>query len=148
VSASSTRSKCQGEAPLVLALTLHSLFLITGLLGTAVLVLIGLDADTKAAFPFLLGDWMPMGMHEWGLMALLGVLAAAYFAGVARAYQIAAPSIIATFDYAYLVSAAFWGYVFFAESPDVLTIGGMILITLAGLLVAARASKKAIVSPA
>jgi drug/metabolite transporter (DMT)-like permease len=70
-------------------------------------------------------------------MALIGALSAIYFLGVARAYQIAAPSVIATFDYAYLVSAAVWGFVFFAETPDLLTIGGMILITAAGLLVAA-----------
>jgi drug/metabolite transporter (DMT)-like permease len=131
-----TRSKCQGEAPLALALALHGSFLVTGLIATVVLAIMGLDTDTKAAFPFLLGDWAPMGPREWGLMALLGVLSAAYFAGVARAYQIAAPSIVATFDYAYLVSAAIWGFVFFAEKPDLLTIGGMILITVAGLLVA------------
>lgn len=136
-----TRSKCQDEAPLTLALALHSSFLVAGLIATLVLALIGLDADTKAAVPFLLGDWAPMGTREWGLMALLGALSAAYFIGVARAYQIAAPSIIATFDYAYLVSAALWGFVFFAERPDVLTVCGMILITVAGLLVAAPRSK-------
>jgi drug/metabolite transporter (DMT)-like permease len=77
-----------------------------------------------------------MGWREWGVIALLGVLSAAYFAGVARAYQVAAPSIVATFDYAYLVSAALWGFLFFAETPDLLTICGMVLITAAGLLVA------------
>jgi drug/metabolite transporter (DMT)-like permease len=137
-----TRSKCQGEAPLTLALALHASFLVTGLAGTLVFALIGLGTETKAAFPFLLGDWAPMGMREWGLMALIGALSAAYFAGVARAYQIAAPSIIATFDYAYLVSAALWGFLFFSETPDLLTIGGMILITIAGLLVAARSSRQ------
>lgn len=60
-------------------------------------------------------------------------------------YQIAAPQIIATFDYAYLVSAALWGFVFFSEKPGLPTIGGMILITLAGLLVAVPSSKKALV---
>ena len=138
-----TRSKCREEAPLTLALALHSSFLVTGLIATVLLALIGLGTDTKAAFPFLLGDWAPMGVREWGLMALLGALSAAYFVGVARAYQIAAPSIIATFDYAYLVSAALWGFVFFSEKPDLLTICGMILITVAGLLVAAPSSKKA-----
>jgi drug/metabolite transporter (DMT)-like permease len=133
-----TRSKCQAESPLSLALALHSTFLVAGLIATAVLALAGLGAETKAAFPFLLGDWAAMGPREWGIMALLGALSAAYFLGVARAYQIAAPSIVATFDYAYLVSAALWGFVFFAETPDLLTIGGMILITAAGLLVAAR----------
>lgn len=132
-----TRSKCQQEAPLTLALTLHSLFIVTGLIASIILAILGLGTETKATFPFLLGDWAPMAMREWGWMALLGVLSTAYFAGVARAYQIAATPIIATFDYAYLVSAALWGFVFFAEQPDILTIGGMILITGAGLLVAA-----------
>ncbi len=133
-----TRSKCQTEAPLALAFTLQLFFLITGLMAMAVLWLLGLGAETQAAFPFLLGDWAPMGLEAWGLMALLGALSAAYFVGVARAYQIAAPSVIATFDYAYLISAALWGFLFFAETPDALTVGGMVLITAAGLLVAAR----------
>ena len=59
----------------------------------------------------------------------------------ARAYQIAPPQIIATFDYAYLVSAAIWGFVFFAERPDALTLLGMALITIAGLLAAERKTK-------
>lgn len=108
-----TRSKCRQETPLSMALNLHGSFLVTGLIATAVLAVIGLTSDTQASFPFLLGDWVPMGKREWALMALLGVLSAAFFAGVAHAYQIAAPSIIATFDYAYLVSAAIWGFVFF-----------------------------------
>lgn len=137
-----TRSKCREEPPLTLALVLHGSFLVAGLAGSGALAVIGLSSDAKAAFPFLLGDWAPMGIEEWGLMTLLGGLAAGYFAGVARAYQIAAPSIIATFDYAYLVSAAFWGYVFFFEKPDLFTIGGMILITIAGLIVGARSAKE------
>jgi len=137
-----TRSRCQDEAPLALALALHGSFLATGLIATAALALLGLGGETTATFPFLLGDWAPMSLRDWGLMALLGALSAAYFVGVARAYQIAAPSIIATFDYGYLVSAAIWGYLLFAETPGPLTIGGMIAITLAGLLVAAPSSKK------
>lgn len=63
-----------------------------------------------------------MELQEWGLMALLGALSAAYFLGVARAYQIAPPQIIATFDYGYLVSAALWGFVLFSEEPDLLEV--------------------------
>jgi drug/metabolite transporter (DMT)-like permease len=136
-----TRSKCRDEAPLALGLALHVCFVATGLIATVLLMLAGLEAGTKSAFPFLLGDWAPMGLKEWGVMLMLGVLSAAYFAGVARAYQIAPPQIIATFDYAYLISAAIWGYVFFAETPGPLTIGGMILISLAGWLVAMPSSR-------
>lgn len=85
-----------------------------------------------------MGHWAPMGSREWGLMALLGLLAAVYFSGVAKAYQIAAPSIIATFDHAYLVSAALWRYAIFSETQDAWTIAGMILITATGLLSASR----------
>ncbi|MEO9875413.1 MAG: DMT family transporter [Anderseniella sp.] len=139
-----TRGKCQHEQPLVLGLALHCLFLVTGLIAIGVLVVIGLDAGTISAFPFLFNGWTAMGAREWGLMALLGVLSAAYFAGVARAYQIAPPSIIGTFDYAYLVSAAVWGFIFFAETPDVFTICGMVLITAAGLLVAVRPANRVV----
>ncbi len=138
-----TRSKCQEEAPMALALALHGSFLAAGLIATALLAFLGLGAETQAAYPFLLGGWAPLGLREWGLMALLGLLSVAYFIGVARAYQIAAPPIIATFDYAYLVSAALWGFLFFAETPGLLTLGGMVLITAAGLLVAAPSSKSA-----
>lgn len=136
-----TRSKCQDEQPLVLGLALHCSFLITGVIVVAVLAVIGLDAETTAAFPFLFDGWTEMGSREWGLMTLLGVLSAAYFVGVARAYQIAPPSIIGTFDYAYLLSAAVWGHIFFAETPDIFTACGMVLITAAGLLVAVRPAK-------
>jgi len=132
-----TRGKCQREAPLVLALTLHGSFLVAGLLGAGVLSALGLAGETRSAFPFLLDAWAPMGTREWGLMALLSLLSAAYFAGVARAYQVAAPTVIATFDYSYLIWAALWGFVFFTETPDAWTVGGMVLIATAGLLVAA-----------
>ena len=132
-----TRARCQDDAPASLALALHGGFLVAGLAATGVLAALGPAPETRAAFPFLLGEWAPMGLREWELMALIGALSALFFLGVARAYQIAAPSVIATFDYAYLVSAAFWGFVFFAERPDALTVAGMVLITAAGLLAAA-----------
>ena len=80
-------------------------------------------------------------MTDWALMAFLGVLSAAYSLGVARAYQIAPPQIIGTFDYAYLCSSVIWGFVFFAEKLEALTLVGMVLITMAGFLVAERTAE-------
>ena len=133
-----TRAKCQDDHAINLALGLHGAFIVTGFAATAILALISLDPVSVAAYPFLLGGWTPMAWADWALMAFLGVLSAAFFLGVARAYQIAPPQIIGTFDYAYLVSAAIWGFVLFAETPDALTLAGMALITIAGLLVAVR----------
>ncbi|MDA0702672.1 MAG: hypothetical protein O3A96_05445 [Proteobacteria bacterium] len=120
----------------------------TGLAATIALSVSGFGAETKAAFPFLLGGWAPMGLREWGLMALIGTLSVGFFIGAARAYQIAPPPIIATFDYGYVVAAILWGFVFFAEAPDASTIGGMALVAVAGLLVSAPVSKKAPVDAA
>lgn len=133
-----TRLKCREESPLALGLALHTGFVITGIVATLLIAVIQPGAESVVANPFLLGAWAEMTSDAWALMALLGLLSAAYFVGVARAYQIAPPQIIATFDYAYLVSAAVWGFVFFAEAPDLFTIVGMVMITLAGLMAASR----------
>ena len=131
-----TRGKCRDEEPLTLGLAVHVSFLLTGMIAVAVFAVLDLDSTTVALYPFLLRGWTALDMAQWGLVAVLGILSAAYFVGVARAYQIAPPSIIATFDYAYLVWAALWGFVLFAETPDLATVIGMVLITAAGLLAA------------
>jgi drug/metabolite transporter (DMT)-like permease len=79
-----------------------------------------------------------MGAREWGVIALLAALIVIISAGVAKAYQSGPPAIIATFDYSYLVFAAFWSFVFFSEPPDALTITGMLLIAGTGLLIVRR----------
>jgi drug/metabolite transporter (DMT)-like permease len=136
-----TRSKCADEAPLTLSLALNVSMMMAGLTGLAALWLLGLTEEDVSIYPFVLGSWNGMEAGDWGLMAFLGVLMVAYSVGVAKAYQIAAPAIVATFDYAYLVSAALWGFVLFAETPDLMTIVGMVLITAAGWLVAVPSSR-------
>jgi drug/metabolite transporter (DMT)-like permease len=138
-----TRSKCRDEGAISLAMALHAAFIATGAIATFSLALTGPEAETSAIYPFLLSGWAPMSFRAWVLMAFLGLLSAAFFLGVARAYQIAPPQVVAVFDYGYLVSAAIWGFLFFAEKPDALTILGMVLITAAGLLVAARPGRRA-----
>lgn len=135
-----TRSKCQDNNPIDLALSLHFSFIAAGLLATVVLASLSLTPMQMSAYPFLTGSWGVMALGDWALMAFLGVLSAAFSFGVARAYQIAPPQIIGTFDYAYLLSAAIWGVVFFAETPDAYTLIGMVLITIAGVIVSKQRS--------
>ncbi|MCB1491768.1 MAG: DMT family transporter, partial [Rhodobiaceae bacterium] len=137
-----TRGKCQHESPITLAIGLHVSFVATGAQAAVVLALAAVDRTTVASYPFLLDTWPRMAAEDWGLMAFLGLLSAGFFLGVARAYQIAPPQIIGTFDYSYLVWAALWGMVFFSEVPDGMTLTGMVLISAAGLLVAGSGSRK------
>ena len=131
-----TRGKTRHEPPLVLGFALQGAFLVTGAVGS---FMVGPDLG----YAFLQGGWPPLAPRDWALTALLGLLSAGYFVGVARAYQTGTPSVIATFDYAYLISAALWGVVFFADTPDAWTVVGMVLITAAGLSVAAPSRRRA-----
>lgn len=49
-----TRSKCQQETPMTLALSPQGSFLAAGLIVTALPALLGLSPETQAASPFLL----------------------------------------------------------------------------------------------
>lgn len=55
-----------------------------------------------------------------------------WFAAIA--YQRGMPSVIAVFDYSYLIFSAMWGLIIFTETPDLLTVGGMLLIAVAGFI--------------
>lgn len=130
-----TYAKCRDEDPTAVALSLHQAFILFGLLGTIGVLALGLSPGQQQSYPFLLGDWGQMTTATWATFVFLGVLSAAYVLGVARAYIIAPPQIIATFDYTYLVGAALWGFLLFTETPDTFTLAGMALITIAGILV-------------
>lgn len=128
-----TRVRLADESPLVLSGALNIAFLVAGALGTGLLLAAALEPATVARQPFVLGPWQPMTLQAWTVVAGLGVLIVAISTGVARAYQLAPSSIIATFDYAYLPFAALWGFAFFAAVPDATTLAGMALIAAAGL---------------
>jgi drug/metabolite transporter (DMT)-like permease len=42
--------------------------------------------------------------------------------------------MVGTFDFAYVGFAVIWGLVFFAEFPDAISIAGIALIVIAGIL--------------
>jgi drug/metabolite transporter (DMT)-like permease len=138
-----TRHKCQGERALTLAASLHVSFIFIGALATVLIVEIGVTDTVRDFSYFLFGSWIPLTLNAWAIMALLGLLSASFSLGVARAYQVAPSQIIATFDYSYLVFAAVWGFLFFAEIPSVTTVLGMAVITMAGVLVSGRTRPRA-----
>ncbi len=133
-----TRTKCIEERPLVLSLALNISFLAVGAIASGGVLIWDPTASQAAAYPFLLGHWTMMGDRQWAIILLLAVLIVAISSGVAKAYQSGPPAIIATFDYTYLVFAAFWSFVMFSEVPDALTAIGMLLIAGAGILAVSR----------
>ena len=57
---------------------------------------------------------------------------------LAGAYQTAAPAVISTFEYSYLVFVSIWDILFFGTPPTFASVTGMVLIVVAGLLVLHR----------
>lgn len=133
VAAVLTRAKCADEAPAALAVSLNVALVVCG--GVASLWLVVFPSEHAASYPFLFGQWSVLNMRTVGILVVMALLIVGVSIGLARAYQSPRPQVIATFDYAYLIFAAFWGYVFFREVPGLWTLSGMALIIGAGLLV-------------
>ncbi|MET1412037.1 DMT family transporter [Roseibium sp. HPY-6] len=128
-----TRAKCSDEAPPILAINLNVALVTCGGLMSCTLWLFPVPGSGN--YPFLLGVWSPFDASTLWVLIVMAVLIIGVTIGLARAYQSPRPQVIAAFDYAYLIFAAFWGFVFFEEIPDKTTIGGMALIAVAGILV-------------
>jgi drug/metabolite transporter (DMT)-like permease len=134
VAAILTRAKCAAVPAVTVALWLNMVLLACG--GVAsVLIETGEGAFSSVGYPFLFGPWQVMDGADWRMIGALAILMIGIGIGLARAYQSPRPQVIATFDYAYLIFAAFWGYLFFGEVPDGWTVAGMILVIAAGLAV-------------
>ena len=129
-----TRSKCRHEQPVVLSLWLNASFVGVGAVALLVLYLCDLDAETQALNPFLLGEWTPMWLDEWRIMALLAIAFVVGSVGAAIAYQKGPSSIIAVYDYSYVAFAVVWGVLIFAEIPAPLVTVGIVMIVVAGII--------------
>jgi drug/metabolite transporter (DMT)-like permease len=133
-----TRTKCRGENPLVLALSLNVAFICIGLLATLMVAIFGGPVEGSQDPSFVFAEWAPMGPREWLAMAFLAAASIIASVGVAIAYQVGPPATIATFDFAYVGMAGLWGILIFAEVPSGATITGIVLIVAAGILAVRR----------
>lgn len=129
-----TRTKCLYENAKILSLSLNITFIVIGLIASLVLFIWQPAESTTAINQFLFGDWIQLGSKEWLALCVLAIIVVIGSVLAAIAYQNGPPSLIATFDYSYLAFSVLWGFLVFAEVPDLLTITGMIMIVCAGLI--------------
>lgn len=139
-----TRAKCAEAPALSLALWLNVTLLAFGAAASLLVAQAGLGHDID--YPFLFGRWSPMTERDWRLIAVLALLMVGVSIGLAKAYQSPRPQVIAAFDYAYLIFAGVWDFVFFGRMPETQVLPGMALIAAAGVMVLhadAQASRRA-----
>jgi drug/metabolite transporter (DMT)-like permease len=92
------------------------------LVGTAVL-------GSLAAF-----DWRAPAIEDWGLLAVMGLIASAAYFAIFKAIELASPARLAPFYYLQIITAVALGYAMFGDLPDGWTMLGLAVIVGAGLM--------------
>jgi len=86
--------------------------------------------------------WTPIASaSDVFLLCLLGVVALGAIVCVNRSLSFAPASVVVPYQYTLIVWAIVFGYVFFGELPDVLTLIGAAIIVGAGLFIYFRERK-------
>lgn len=128
-----TRARCREIPAPTLGFWLNLTLLV---FGAVISILIACtQTGMDSAYPFLFGNWHRMDGRNWMVIGTLASLMIIISIGLAKAYQSPRPHVIATFDYAFLIFAALWGFIFFDEVPDRWTLAGIVLIATAGMIV-------------
>lgn len=105
---------------------------------SAVLILYPMLANLAvmgALMPFV---YVPMGIGDLGLMALLAVLGFAGMWGLLLAYRQASASTVAPMQYSQIIWAVLFGLLFFEETPSLPTLLGTVVIVASGLYIVLR----------
>jgi len=127
-----TRFIGSGERPWTITLYSMLAFIIGSCIASALVAAFGgAFAPENPALQFLLRPWrLPVGALDVFLMLALGLNAALAFYCLIKAYWISPVSIVAPFEYTYIIWAALFGYFVWAETPQVTSLFGV------GLLIA------------
>lgn len=81
-----------------------------------------------SSIPFMVYHFDPMTAKQVVVLLGAGLGAALGQFGITAAYRFAAPRAIAVFDYTNILFTAALGFCFFAQVPDLLSIGGFLMI--------------------
>lgn len=130
-----TREWCEGESALVLTSGFFLVLGVFGLAGLGLLALVPLPVAEGAAGFVTRGAVVPSGTFWfWTFVQAAGSLIGVGM--MVRAYQIAEAGRVAVFEYVILPASAFWGWVIWSEVLTPLAAAGMVLIAVAGAMIA------------
>jgi S-adenosylmethionine uptake transporter len=96
-------------------------------------------------YPTHFVDVTALGL-EWGHLKYIALLALCYFGhvvGYFKAFKHAELSVVVPLEYTRLVFAGILGYIFFAETPLAVSLGGYVLIIFGGLFLFKAEHRKA-----
>ena len=107
-------------------------------LSPAFIILFFSAFSCLASVPFMVHRFDPMTVGQVVVLLGAGVGAAIGQFGITLAYGYAAPKDIAVFDYSGILFASAFGFLFFGQVPDLLSVAGFVAIILAAFALARR----------
>jgi drug/metabolite transporter (DMT)-like permease len=108
---------------------------ICGAMGTSALTVFPVSSELLEQAPFLFRGWQAVDGLFWFWMAIIAAGACAALSLMTRAYQLTKTSYAAIYEYAYLISVGFFGWLFWGTVPDIISIFGIMLIIAAGVII-------------
>ena len=139
-----TRQWCAQESAETLLAGFFAGLGVFGLIGLAVLA-VWPQVAPEGPEGFLLRGlvlWPPAEFWLWTFVQAAGSLLGVGL--MIRSYQIADAGRVSVLEYVILPASAFWSWVIWSETLDLIAWAGMALIVAAGLLIAARARQQAL----
>ena len=126
---------CQDESPLAILMMFLITIGLTGALYTSIITAVPASEQWLEQAPFLLMAWQAIDLTFVGWMVMIAAGASIALSLMTRAYQLTQTSYAVIFEYAYLISAGFFSWLFWGVVPNLLSILGIIFIALAGIVI-------------
>ena len=92
-------------------------------------------------FPFLIGKWQPLTLHDWGFFAIVGVITATGQYAIAQSLRFAQGSTLAPMDYSSFFWVVMLDFFWWEKTPDRFTIIGAIVIVGSNLYILFRSRR-------
>lgn len=136
IGAVATRAWCEGESTLTLTAGFFGMLGVFGFIGVFVV-----SGEAPAGHDgFVLRSWGPLDAEMLFWFAVQAVGSLIGIGLIFRGYLLGEASHVAVFEYSLLVFASFWAWVLWDQAVPVLGLFGMVLIALAGSIIALRST--------
>ena len=129
------------ESPLAILMSFIVSIGIVGAFATTGLTLFPVSDELGQQAPFLFSGWQSVEGIFWVWIAVIAAGASVALSLMTRAYQLTKTSYAAIYEYAYLLSVGFFGWLFWDIIPDMVSIAGIALIIMAGVVIVLAQSR-------
>ncbi|MDD9858217.1 MAG: DMT family transporter [Gammaproteobacteria bacterium] len=134
-----TRVIGAGEPPWTITLYTMFAFIIGSAVASVLVAGFGAALTTEnPSLQFLLRPWVVPPLGDGLLMVFVGLNAALAFYCLAKAYRVSPVSVVAPFEYTYIIWAVVFGYLIWAEIPKATSAVGVLLLVASGFYIFRR----------